>query len=102
MVIDEQHRFGVNQRVRLRAKSGAPHTLSMTATPIPRTLAQTKYADIDLSIIDELPPGRTPIRTFVLRESRKTRAYEFVRKNVELGQQAYVVAPAIDASRRRR
>lgn len=98
VVIDEQHRFGVNQRLRLRAKSGAPHTLSMTATPIPRTLAQTKYADMDVSIIDELPPGRTPIRTFVLRESRKTQAYELVRKSVELGQQAYVVAPAIDAS----
>ncbi len=98
VVIDEQHRFGVNQRLRLRAKSGAPHTLAMTATPIPRTLAQTKYADLDLSVIDELPPGRTPIRTFVLRESYKTRAYELVRKSVELGQQAYVVAPAIDAS----
>ncbi len=98
VVIDEQHRFGVNQRLRLRAKSGAPHTLAMTATPIPRTLAQTKYADMDLSVIDELPPGRTPIRTFVLRESYKTRAYELVRKSVALGQQAYVVAPAIDAS----
>jgi ATP-dependent DNA helicase RecG len=98
VVIDEQHRFGVNQRLRLRAKSGAPHTLSMTATPIPRTLAQTKYADMDVSIIDELPPGRTPIRTFVLRESRKTQAYELVRKSVALGRQAYVVAPAIDAS----
>ncbi len=98
VVIDEQHRFGVNQRLRLRAKSGAPHTLSMTATPIPRTLAQTKYADMDLAIVDELPPGRTPIRTFVLRETRKTQAYELVRKSVERGQQAYVVAPAIDAS----
>jgi ATP-dependent DNA helicase RecG len=70
----------------------------MTATPIPRTLAQTKYADLDLSVIDELPPGRTPIETFVLRESRKTLAYEFVRKNVARGRQAYVVAPAIDES----
>jgi ATP-dependent DNA helicase RecG len=97
-VIDEQHRFGVAQRAKLRAKSRAPHTLYMTATPIPRTLAQTKYADLDLTIIDELPPGRTPIETYVLRESRKTRAYEFVRKNVERGRQAYVVAPAIDES----
>ncbi len=98
VVIDEQHRFGVNQRAKLRAKSAVPHTLYMTATPIPRTLAQTRYADLDLSIIDELPPGRTPIRTFVLRESYKPRAYELVRKTVEIGQQAYVVAPAIDES----
>jgi ATP-dependent DNA helicase RecG len=98
VVIDEQHRFGVAQRAKLRAKSRAPHTLHMTATPIPRTLAQTKYADLDLSIIDELPPGRTPVETFVLRESRKDRAYDFIRKNVARGRQAYVVAPAIDES----
>ena len=98
VIVDEQHRFGVSQRAKLRAKSGVPHTLSMTATPIPRTLAQTRYADMDVSIIDELPPGRTPIRTFVLRESRKPRAYELVRKAAALGQQTYVVAPAIDES----
>ena len=98
VIIDEQHRFGVNQRAKLRAKSGVPHALYMTATPIPRTLAQTRYADLDLSVIDELPPGRTPIRTFVLRESRLPRAYELVRKTVAQGQQAYVVAPAIDAT----
>jgi ATP-dependent DNA helicase RecG len=97
-IIDEQHRFGVAQRAALRAKSAAPHTLHMTATPIPRTLAQTKYADLDLSIIDELPPGRTPIETYVVRAARKTRAYDFVRKNVARGRQAYVVAPAIDES----
>ena len=99
MVIDEQHRFGVNQRKTLREKSVAPHTLAMTATPIPRTLAQTKYADMDVSIIDELPPGRTPIRTFVIRDSRKHEVYDFVRKNVELGHaRPYVVAPAIDVA----
>ncbi len=98
VVIDEQHRFGVNQRRTLREKSVAPHTLAMTATPIPRTLAQTRYADMDISIIDELPPGRTPIRTFVIRDSRKGDVYDFVRKNVELGRQAYVVASAIDAA----
>jgi ATP-dependent DNA helicase RecG len=98
VVIDEQHRFGVAQRARLRGKAVAPHTLYMTATPIPRTLAQTRYADLDLSVIDELPPGRTPIETYVLRASRKPQAYEFVRKSVELGRQAYIVAPAIDAS----
>ena len=98
VVIDEQHRFGVNQRKTLREKSTAPHTLAMTATPIPRTLAQTKYADMDVSIIDELPPGRTPIRTFVVRESRKARVYDLVRKAVAQGQQAYVVAAAIEAN----
>ncbi len=97
-VIDEQHRFGVEQRAKLRAKSRAPHTLHMTATPIPRTLAQTKYADLDLSVIDELPPGRTPIETYVLRASRKTLAYDFVRGNVARGRQSYVVVPAIDES----
>ena len=97
-IIDEQHRFGVAQRAKLRAKSRAPHTLHMTATPIPRTLAQTKYADLDLSVVDELPPGRTPIETYVLRQSRKALAYAFVRKNVARGRQAYVVAPAIDES----
>jgi ATP-dependent DNA helicase RecG len=75
VVIDEQHRFGVAQRAQLRAKGNAAHTLSMTATPIPRTSAQTKYADFDLSIIDELPPGRTPVDTRIISESRKFRAY---------------------------
>ena len=97
-IIDEQHRFGVAQRAKLRAKGRAPHTLHMTATPIPRTLAQTKFADLELSTIDELPPGRTPIETYVVRESRKPLAYEFVRKNIAKGRQAYVVAPAIDES----
>ena len=97
-VIDEQHRFGVAQRAKLRAKGRAPHTLHMTATPIPRTLAQTKFADLELSTIDELPPGRTPIETYVVRGSRKPLAYDFIRKNVAKGQQAYVVAPAIDES----
>lgn len=97
-IIDEQHRFGVAQRARLRGKSGVPHTLAMTATPIPRTLAQVRFADMDQSIIDELPPGRTPIRTFVLGERYKAAAYEFVRKNVAAGRQVYVVAPAIDGT----
>ncbi len=97
VIIDEQHRFGVEQRAQLRAKSLAPHTLYLTATPIPRTLAQTKYADLDVSIIDELPPGRTPVATFVIRDSRKARVYDFVRENVKLGHQTYVVVPAIEA-----
>jgi ATP-dependent DNA helicase RecG len=98
VVIDEQHRFGVAQRAALRSKSQEPHTLYMTATPIPRTLAQTRYADLDVSVIDELPPGRTPIESYVVRESRKAEVYEFVRLSVERGRQAYVVAPAIDES----
>jgi len=95
-IIDEQHRFGVEQRARLRAKGISPHTLHMTATPIPRTLAQSVYADLDLAVIDELPPDRTPIQTFAVRTSRLDRVYEFVRKNVAAGHQAYIVAPAID------
>ncbi len=97
-IIDEQHRFGVQQRAKLRAKGSAPHTLHMTATPIPRTLAQSIYADLDLCMLDELPPGRTPIDTFSLRRSRLHLAYEFVRENVARGQQAYIVAPAIEDS----
>ncbi len=95
-IIDEQHRFGVEQRARLRAKGISPHTLHMTATPIPRTLAQSVYADLDLSIIDELPPGRTPVETFAVRTSRLSRVYEFVRKNARVGHQAYIVAPVIE------
>jgi len=95
-IIDEQHRFGVEQRARLRAKGVSPHTLHMTATPIPRTLAQSVYADLDLSIIDELPPGRTPIETFAVRASRLGRVYDFVRENIAAGHQAYIVAPVID------
>ncbi len=94
-IIDEQHRFGVEQRARLRAKGLSPHTLHMTATPIPRTLAQVLYADLEVSTIDELPPGRTPIETFAIRASRLGPAYEFVRRSVALGRQAYIVAPAI-------
>ena len=96
VVIDEQHRFGVEQRARLRAKGAAPHTLHMTATPIPRTLAQSVYADLDLSVIDELPPGRTQIETYTIRTSRLNRVYEFVEANVARGHQVYIVAPAID------
>lgn len=96
VIIDEQHRFGVEQRARLRGKGSSPHTLHMTATPIPRTLAQSVYADLDLSSLDELPPGRTPIETFAVRASRLERVYDFVRKNVAAGHQAYIVAPAIE------
>ncbi|MFY9858959.1 MAG: ATP-dependent DNA helicase RecG [Candidatus Cybelea sp.] len=100
VIIDEQHRFGVEQRARLRGKGSSPHTLHMTATPIPRTLAQSVYADLDLSMLDELPPGRTPIETFAVRVSRLGRVYEFVRENVSAGHQAYIVAPAIEEGER--
>ncbi|TAM60725.1 ATP-dependent DNA helicase RecG [bacterium] len=104
-IIDEQHKFGVQQRMRLRAKGyggNLPHTLVMTATPIPRTLAQSVYADLDLSVIDELPPGRTPIRTRVTTAARLPDVWAFVRKHVERGRQAYVVTPSIglDAAKR--
>jgi len=98
VIIDEQHRFGVEQRAKLRAKGLWPHTLHMTATPIPRTLAQSVYADLDLSVLDELPPGRTPIETYALRRSRLPKAYEFVRLNAQRGRQTFIVAPAIDES----
>ncbi len=96
VIIDEQHRFGVRHRALLRAKGASPHTLHMTATPIPRTLAQSQYADLDESRIDELPPGRTDIRTFAVRQTRVARVYDFVRQIVAKGGQAFVVAPTID------
>jgi ATP-dependent DNA helicase RecG len=95
-VIDEQHRFGVEQRAQLRAKGASPHTLHMTATPIPRTLAQSIYADLDVSVIDELPPGRMPIETFAVRSSRLDRVYRLIARNVAMGHQGYIVAPAIE------
>jgi ATP-dependent DNA helicase RecG len=102
-VIDEQHRIGVMQRAALlqkgRASMGAvPHTLVMTATPIPRTLALTLYGDLDLSIIDELPPGRTPIRTQLFREKQRRQVYERVRHAVTSGRQAYIVYPLVEES----
>jgi ATP-dependent DNA helicase RecG len=102
VIIDEQHRFGVLQRAALRAKARghSPHTLVMTATPIPRTLAQTVYADLDVSVLDELPPGRTPIKTFVRGEDAKEKVLAFVRSEVEQGRQAFIVCPAIDESER--
>ena len=101
VVIDEQHRFGVMQRAALRAKAKrTPHTLVMTATPIPRTLAQTVYADLEISIVDELPPGRRPPKTFVRRVESKDKIFAFIREQVQQGRQAYVVCPAIDESER--
>ncbi|MGI9202242.1 MAG: ATP-dependent DNA helicase RecG [Woeseiaceae bacterium] len=102
VVIDEQHRFGVHQRVALREKGisehGYPHQLVMTATPIPRTLAMAAYADLDTSIIDELPPGRQPVQTVALPETRREEVIERVRSACQAGQQAYWVCPLIEES----
>ena len=98
VVIDEQHRFGVAQRQRLLDKGRAPHLLVMTATPIPRSLALTLYGDLELTIIDELPPGRRPIRTEVRDPSARGRILAFLRSEVDAGGQGFVVCPVIDAS----
>ena len=98
-VIDEQHRFGVAQRARLWAKNAiAPHILVMTATPIPRTLAMTLYGDLDVSVIDQLPPGRKPIRTLHIPDTDLGRLYEAVRTQIEAGSQAYFVFPLVKES----
>jgi ATP-dependent DNA helicase RecG len=98
VVIDEQHRFGVAQRARLKAKGESPDVLVMTATPIPRTLALTLYGDLDVSVLDELPPGRKPIRTEARPESGRSRIYAFLREQVAAGRQIYVVYPLIEES----
>lgn len=96
-VVDEQHRFGVEQRSRLWAKGPgcAPHILVMTATPIPRTLAMTLYGDLDVSVLDEMPPGRKPVKTMLVGESKRTAMYNFMRKKIAAGRQVFVVYPMI-------
>ncbi len=99
VVIDEQHRFGVEQRARLWTKNRRPpHILVMTATPIPRTLAMTLYGDLDVSIIDELPPGRRPIQTFHYTDAARLRLWGFLKKQIALGRQVYIVYPLIQES----
>jgi ATP-dependent DNA helicase RecG len=98
VVVDEQHRFGVHQRDRLLNKGLQPHLLTMTATPIPRTLALSLHGDLDVSQIDELPPGRTPIRTAMLTAAQRSQAYELIREEVARGQRAYVVLPLVEES----
>ena len=98
-IIDEQHRFGVEQRARLWKKNPqTPHVLVMTATPIPRTLAMTLYGDLDVSVIDELPPGRKPIRTLHRYDNKKAELYAFLREEIRRGRQVYVVYPLIEGS----
>ena len=99
VIIDEQHRFGVLQRKRLTEKGNAPHMLVMTATPIPRTLALTLYGDLDLSIIDEMPPGRTPVETRWSAEENLPGVWEFVRREVASGRQAYIIYPVVEESK---
>jgi ATP-dependent DNA helicase RecG len=98
VVIDEQHRFGVNQRSAMRQKGYNPHILAMTATPIPRTLALTLYGDLDLSIIDEIPPGRMRVRTRWVMPDERDKAYRFVWKHVSGGRQAFIICPLIEES----
>jgi ATP-dependent DNA helicase RecG len=97
-VVDEQHRFGVEQRAALRQKAEQPHMLVMSATPIPRSLALTLYGDLDVSVIDQMPAGRTPIRTKWLTSSQRERAYDFIRRQVAEGRQAFIVYPLVEES----
>src|SRR5581483_11475708 len=100
-VIDEQHRFGVERRAALRGKGDDPDVLVMTATPNPRTAAMTVYGDLDVTILDELPPGRTPVRTVWARgDLEESQAWSRVRDEVEAGRQAYVVCPLVEESER--
>ncbi|MDJ0659591.1 MAG: ATP-dependent DNA helicase RecG [Crocosphaera sp.] len=98
VVIDEQHRFGVQQRAKLLAKGKSPHVLTMTATPIPRTLALTLHGDLDVSQIDELPPGRQAIQTTALTGKERTQAYDLIRREVAQGRQVYIIFPMIEES----
>jgi ATP-dependent DNA helicase RecG len=97
-VVDEQHRFGVAQRSALRQKGFNPHVLVMTATPIPRTLALTLYGDLDLSVIDELPPGRQVVKTRWLKQAQRDSAYAFLRRQVSEGRQAFIICPLVEES----
>ncbi len=98
IVVDEQHRFGVEQRALLRAKGENPHLLVMTATPIPRSLALTIYGDLDLTLLDEMPPGRQPINTFVVYPYERERVYRLIESQVEQGKQAFIIYPLVEES----
>jgi ATP-dependent DNA helicase RecG len=99
IIVDEQHRFGVEQRGALRTRSSnQPHLLVMSATPIPRSLALTVYGDLDVSRIDEMPPGRTPVKTKRFTPAERERLYSFIRREVEAGRQAYIIYPLVEES----
>ncbi len=98
VVIDEQHRFGVNQRAKLKAKGASPHFLVMTATPIPRTLSMTVFGDLDVTLIKDLPPGRMPIQTRVVFQNKQSQALDFLKKQIEKGRQGYIVFPLVEES----
>jgi ATP-dependent DNA helicase RecG len=100
VVVDEQHRFGVEQRAALRRKGQNPHLLVMTATPIPRSLALTIYGDLDLTVMDEMPPGRLPVGTYTLPPRERERAYQLVRREVGEGRQAFIIYPLVAESER--
>ena len=95
VITDEQHRFGVRQRTMLEGKGGSPHVMVMSATPIPRSLSLVLYGDLDLSTVDELPPGRTPVRTRIVPEEKRQGLYDFIREQAAQGRQAYVVCPLV-------
>ena len=96
VITDEQHRFGVRQRAKLAAKGANPHLLVMSATPIPRTLALMVYGDLDVSVLDELPPGRQPVSTFAISSRRRDRAYAYVRRHLDEGRQGFIVCPLVE------
>ncbi|MFQ5474002.1 MAG: ATP-dependent DNA helicase RecG, partial [Dehalococcoidia bacterium] len=98
VVVDEQHRFGVAQRAALREKGVSPHVLVMTATPIPRTLALTVYGDLEITVLDEMPPGRPPVKTTRVLEKQRRHAWDFVRKKVDEGRQSYIICPLVEES----
>jgi ATP-dependent DNA helicase RecG len=98
VIIDEQHRFGVMQRAALVQKGGSPDILIMTATPIPRSLALTLYGDLDRSVIDEMPPGRTPIKTYYVTESKRSGSYGFMREKIKGGRQVFIICPLVEES----
>jgi ATP-dependent DNA helicase RecG len=98
VIVDEQHRFGVGQRAVFKEKGATPDTLVMTATPIPRTLSLTLYGDLEVSVLDELPPGRKPVKTSIIELSEREEAYEAVRAELEAGRQAYVICPLVEES----
>ena len=98
VIVDEQHRFGVDQRAALRLKGVNPHLMVMTATPIPRSLALTIYGDLDLTVMDEMPPGRQPVGTFILMPRERERAYSLIRSQIEQGRQTFIIYPLIEES----